>query len=56
MKIRHYLFNAFVIESGKTKIAIDPGHDTPHSLPPMSYQNQNGLIETGLFRLCYHSP
>jgi L-ascorbate metabolism protein UlaG (beta-lactamase superfamily) len=25
MLIRHYLYNAFVIESGRTKIAIDPG-------------------------------
>ena len=25
MKIRHYLYNAFVIEDGDTKIAIDPG-------------------------------
>lgn len=25
MKIRHFLYNAFIIESGKTKIAIDPG-------------------------------
>ncbi|MFC1568106.1 MBL fold metallo-hydrolase [Candidatus Margulisiibacteriota bacterium] len=25
MKIRHYLYNAFIIEDGKTKIAIDPG-------------------------------
>lgn len=27
MKIKHYLYNAFIIESGKTKIAIDPGLD-----------------------------
>jgi len=25
MKIRHFLYNAFLIESGKNKIAIDPG-------------------------------
>ncbi len=25
MKIKHYLYNAFLIEDGKTKIAIDPG-------------------------------
>ena len=25
MKIKHYLYNAFVIESGDIKIAIDPG-------------------------------
>ena len=25
MKIKHYLYNAFIIESGRTKIAIDPG-------------------------------
>ena len=25
MKITHYLYNAFVIEDGDTKIAIDPG-------------------------------
>jgi L-ascorbate metabolism protein UlaG (beta-lactamase superfamily) len=25
MKIKHYLYNAFIIESGKIKIAIDPG-------------------------------
>jgi len=25
MKIKHYLYNAFTIEEGKTKIAIDPG-------------------------------
>jgi len=25
MKIKHYLYNAFLVENGKTKIAIDPG-------------------------------
>lgn len=25
MKITHYLYNAFIIESGPKKIAIDPG-------------------------------
>jgi len=25
MKIRHFLYNSFLIESGKNKIAIDPG-------------------------------
>jgi len=25
MKITHYLYNTFVIESGEKKIAIDPG-------------------------------
>ncbi len=25
MKIKHFLYNAFLIENGKTKIAIDPG-------------------------------
>lgn len=25
MKITHYLYNAFIIESGGKKIAIDPG-------------------------------
>lgn len=25
MKIKHYLYNSFIIENGKTKIAIDPG-------------------------------
>ncbi len=25
MKIRHYLYNTFLIETGKHKIAIDPG-------------------------------
>lgn len=25
MKIKHFLYNAFLLESGKTKIAIDPG-------------------------------
>ncbi len=25
MKIKHYLYNAFIIENGKVKIAIDPG-------------------------------
>ena len=25
MKIKHYLYNAFLIESGDIKIAIDPG-------------------------------
>ena len=27
MKIRHFLYNAFIIENGKTKIAIDPGQN-----------------------------
>lgn len=27
MKIKHYLYNAFIVESGETKIAIDPGLD-----------------------------
>ena len=27
MKITHYLYNAFLIEDGKTKIAIDPGQN-----------------------------
>ena len=27
MKIKHYLYNAFIIENGKTKIAIDPGQN-----------------------------
>jgi L-ascorbate metabolism protein UlaG (beta-lactamase superfamily) len=27
MRIRHFLYNAFIIESGETKIAIDPGID-----------------------------
>ena len=27
MKIKHYLYNAFLIEDGKTKIAIDPGQN-----------------------------
>ena len=27
MKIKHYLYNAFLIEEGKTKIAIDPGQN-----------------------------
>lgn len=27
MKIRHYLYNAFIIEDEKTKIAIDPGQN-----------------------------
>ncbi|MGI9318966.1 MAG: MBL fold metallo-hydrolase [bacterium] len=27
MKIRHFLYNAFLIESGKNKIAIDPGQN-----------------------------
>lgn len=25
LKIKHYLYNAFIIENGNTKIAIDPG-------------------------------
>ena len=25
MKIRHFLYNAFLIEDGQNKIAIDPG-------------------------------
>jgi glyoxylase-like metal-dependent hydrolase (beta-lactamase superfamily II) len=28
MKIKHFLYNTFVVESGGTKIAIDPGLDT----------------------------
>jgi len=28
MKIRHHLYNAFNIENGSTKIAIDPGLNT----------------------------
>jgi len=28
MKIKHYLSNAFIVESGNTKIALDPGFDT----------------------------
>ena len=27
MKIKHYLYNAFIIEDGNVKIAIDPGRD-----------------------------
>jgi L-ascorbate metabolism protein UlaG (beta-lactamase superfamily) len=27
MKIRHFLYNTFLIESEKTKIAIDPGQN-----------------------------
>jgi len=27
MRIRHYLYNAFIIESGGVKIAIDPGQN-----------------------------
>ncbi len=27
MKIKHYLYNAFLIEDGKNKIAIDPGQN-----------------------------
>lgn len=27
MKIKHYLYNAFLIEDGRTKIAIDPGQN-----------------------------
>lgn len=27
MKIKHFLYNAFIIENGKTKIAIDPGQN-----------------------------
>ena len=27
MKITHYLYNAFLIEDGSTKIAIDPGQN-----------------------------
>jgi len=27
MKIKHYLYNTFLIEDGKTKIAIDPGQN-----------------------------
>ena len=27
MKIKHYLYNTFIIENGKTKIAIDPGQN-----------------------------
>jgi len=27
MKIRYFLYNAFLVEDGKTKIAIDPGRD-----------------------------
>jgi len=40
MKINHYLYNAFTIENGKTKIAIDPGSYMKlfnmHSLIPKS--------------------
>lgn len=27
MKIKHYLYNAFLIEADNTKIAIDPGQN-----------------------------
>jgi hypothetical protein len=27
MKIKHYLYNAFIIENDKVKIAIDPGQN-----------------------------
>ncbi|MHC5074454.1 MAG: MBL fold metallo-hydrolase [Planctomycetota bacterium] len=27
MKIRHFLYNSFVIENGKNKVAIDPGQN-----------------------------
>ena len=27
MKIKHYLYNTFIIEDHKTKIAIDPGQN-----------------------------
>ena len=27
MKMKHFLYNAFIIESGKVKIAIDPGRN-----------------------------
>ena len=27
MKISHYLYNAFIIENGRTKLAIDPGQN-----------------------------
>ncbi len=27
MKIKHYLYNTFLIEEGNTKIAIDPGQN-----------------------------
>ena len=40
MKITHYLYNAFLIEAGQTKIAIDPGQNlwlfALHSLIPES--------------------
>ena len=40
MKIKHYLYNAFTITEGKTKIAIDPGQNlwmfNKHSLIPES--------------------
>jgi len=27
MKIKHYLYNAFIIEEGDKKVAIDPGQN-----------------------------
>ena len=40
MKIKHYLYNAFTVSEGATKIAIDPGQNlwmfNKHSLIPES--------------------
>ena len=40
MKITHYTYNAFIVEDGRSKIAIDPGQNlwvfNKHSLIPES--------------------
>ena len=51
MKIRHYLYNAFLIEDGKTKIAIDPGQNLwmlklGSLIPKLEWENITHILIT----------
>ncbi len=51
MKIRHFLYNSFLIESGKTKIAIDPGQffslfNFTSLIPKTDWQNITHILIT----------
>ncbi len=44
MKIKHYLYNAFIIENDKVKIAIDPDRIYICSGLVVSSRSQNGAL------------
>ena len=45
MKIRHFLYNSFLIENGKNKIAIDPGQNLwIFNLISLIPKKQNGKV------------